>query len=81
LGYSINNLTPIEILIGLLMSDKTYGEVKKNVLEVVDRLLTYDGTYNDAMDIDVPALDIPLPSLPAQYEGNFLYIYILYIFT
>lgn len=71
MGYPVNNdLTPIEILIELLTSDKTYGGVKKIVLEVVDRLLTYDGTFNDAMDMDVPALDIPLPSLPSEYEGN-----------
>lgn len=66
----MNNLTAIEILIDLLTSEKTYGGVKKIVLEIIDRLLTFDGTYNDAMDIDVPALDIPLPSLPSEYEGN-----------
>jgi len=70
LGYPINNLTPIEILIDILTSDKTHGGVKKIILEVIDRLLTFDGTYNDAMDVDVPALDIPLPSLPSEYEGN-----------
>jgi len=70
LGYPINNLTPIEILIDILISDKTHGGVKKIILEVIDRLLTFDGTYNDAMDVDVPALDIPLPSLPLEYEGN-----------
>ncbi|XP_001952794.2 small subunit processome component 20 homolog [Acyrthosiphon pisum] len=68
LGYPINNLTPIEILIDILTSDKTHGGVKKIILEVIDRLLTFDGTYNDAMDVDVPALDIPLPSLPSEYE-------------
>jgi len=70
LGYPINNLTPIEILVDILISDKTHGGVKKIILEVIDRLLTFDGTYNDAMDVDVPALDIPLPSLPLEYEGN-----------
>jgi len=73
LGYPINNLTPIEILIDILISDKTHGGVKKIILEVIDRLLTFDGTYNDAMDVDVPALDIPLPSLPSEYEGNAIY--------
>lgn len=73
LGYNVNNLTPIEILIKLLTSEKTHGGVKKIVLEVIDRLLTYDGTHNDAMDVDVPALDIPLPSLPAEHEGNEIY--------
>jgi len=73
LGYPINNLTPIEILIDILTSDKTHGGVKKIILEVIDRLLTFDGTYNDAMDVDVPALDIPLPSLPSEYEGNAIY--------
>lgn len=58
------------MLIELLTSNKTYGGVKKIILEVVDRLLTYDGTYNDAREMDVPALDIPLPSLPSEYEGN-----------
>lgn len=70
MGYPINNLTPIEILVDILISDKTHGGVKKIILEVIDRLLTFDGTYNDAMDVDVPALDIPLPSLPLEYEGN-----------
>lgn len=70
LGYHVNNLTPIEILIELLTSEKTHGGVKKIVLEVIDRLLTFDGTFNDAMDVDVPFLDIPLPVLPAEYEGN-----------
>jgi len=70
LGYPINNLTPIEILVDILISDKTHGGVKKIILEVIDRLLTFDGTYNDAMDVDVPALDIPLPSLPLEYEGK-----------
>jgi len=73
LGYPINNLTPIEILIDILTSDKTHGGVKKIILEVIDRLLTFDGTYNDAMDVDVPALDILLPSLPSEYEGNAIY--------
>lgn len=73
MGYPINNLTPIEILIDILTSDKTHGGVKKIILEVIDRLLTFDGTYNDAMDVDVPALDIPLPSLPSEYEGNAIY--------
>jgi len=73
LGYPINNLTPIEILIDILISDKTHGGVKKIILEVIDRLLTFDGTYNDAMDVDVPALNIPLPSLPTEYEGNGIY--------
>lgn len=66
----MNDLTPINILIELLISEKTYGGVKKIILEVINRLLTFDGTYNDAMDVDVPALDIPLPSLPTEYEGN-----------
>lgn len=70
LGYPIQNLTPIEILIELLTSEKTHGGVKKIVFEVIDRLLTFDGTYNDAMDVDIPALDIPLPSIPVEYEGN-----------
>lgn len=70
MGYPINNLTPIEILIDILTSNKTHGGVKKIILEIIDRLLTFDGTYNDAMDVDVPALDIPLPSLPSAYEGN-----------
>lgn len=70
MGYSVNNLTSIEILIELLTSEKTNGGVKKIVLEIIDRLLTFDGTYNDAMDVDIPALDIPLPSLPSEYEGN-----------
>lgn len=69
----MDNLTPIEILVELLISEKTNGGVKKIVLEVVDRLLTFDGTHNDAMDVDVPALDIPLPSLPSEYEGNGIY--------
>jgi len=73
LGYPINNLTPIEILVDILTTDKTHGGVKKIILEVIDRLLTFDGTYNDAMDVDVPALDIPLPSLPSEYEGNAIY--------
>lgn len=73
MGYPINNLTPIEILIDILISDKTHGGVKKIILEVIDRLLTFDGTYNDAMDVDVPALNIPLPSLPTEYEGNGIY--------
>lgn len=73
MGYPINNLTPIEILIDILTSDKTHGGVKKIILEVIDRLLTFDGTYNDAMDVDVPALDIPLPSIPSEYEGNEMY--------
>lgn len=69
----MNNLTPIQIFIELLTSEKTNGGVKKIVLEVIDRLLTFDGTYNDAMDVDIPALDIPLPSLPSEYEGNRIY--------
>lgn len=73
MGYHINNLSPIEILIEILTSDKTHGGVKKIILEMIDRLLTFDGTYNDAMDVDVPALDIPLPSLPAEYEGKGVY--------
>lgn len=73
LGYPVNNLTPIEILVELLTSEKTNGGVKKIVLEVIDRLLTFDGTYNDAMDVDSPALDIPLPSLPSEYEGNIIH--------
>lgn len=68
----MNDLTPISILIELLTSEKTYGGVKKIILEVINRLLTFDGTYNDAMDVDVPALDIPLPSLPTEYEGNII---------
>lgn len=60
-------------MIELLTSEKTHGGVKKIVLEVIDRLLTYDGTHSDAMDVDVPALDIPLPSLPSEYEGNEIY--------
>lgn len=74
LGYPINNLTSIEILIEILTSEKTNGGVKKIVLEVIDRLLTYDGTYNDAMDVDIPALDIPLPSIPSEYEGNGIFV-------
>lgn len=70
LGYPVNDLTPIEILVELLTSEKTYGGVKKIVLEVIDRFLTLDGTANDAMDVDVPALDIPLPSVPFEYEGK-----------
>lgn len=70
MGYHVNNLTSIEILIELLTSEKTHGGVKKIVLEVIDRLLTFDGTLNDVMDVDVPALDIPLPLLPAEHEGN-----------
>lgn len=70
MGYSVNNLTSIEILVELLISEKTHGSVKKIVLEVIDRLLTFDGTFNDGMDVDAPALDIPLPSLPSEYEGN-----------
>lgn len=60
-------------MIELLTSEKTHGRVKKIVLEIIDRLLTYDGTHNDAMDVDAPALDISLPSLPAEYEGNEIY--------
>lgn len=70
LGYPIQNLTPINILIELLTSEKTHVGVKKIVFEVIDRLLTFDGTYNDAMDVDIPALDIPLPSISTEYEGN-----------
>lgn len=69
MGYPVNNVMPIEILIELLTSEKTNSGVKKIVLEVIDRLLTFDGTYNDAMEVDVPALDIPLPELPSEYEG------------
>lgn len=66
----MNNLKAIEIFIELLTSEKTHGGVKKIILEAIDRLLTFDGTYNDGMDIDVPALDIPIPSLPLEYESN-----------
>lgn len=76
----MNNLTAIEIFIELLTSEKTHGGVKKIILEVIDRLLTFDGTYNDGMDVDVPALDIPLPSLPLEYEGNNIISMILNIF-
>lgn len=75
MGYPVNNQTAIEILIDLLTSEKTHGGVKKIVLEIIDRLLTFDGTYNDAMDVDVPALDVPLPSLPVEYEGNVIFKY------
>ncbi|XP_050435060.1 small subunit processome component 20 homolog [Adelges cooleyi] len=70
LGYNVNNVTPIEILIQLLTSDKVHMSVKKIVLDIIDRLLTYDGTIDDTMETDIPPLDVPIPLVPSEFSDE-----------
>ncbi|XP_050524775.1 small subunit processome component 20 homolog [Daktulosphaira vitifoliae] len=70
LGYEVNNKTSIEVFTELLISDKVQNNVKKIILEIIDRLLTLDGTIDDAMESDSPPLDIPIPSVLLECEDD-----------
>lgn len=69
LAHKCDQLTALDVLMGLLNSEKTYFNVKNSVLEVIERLLTLEEESEEIIVSDLLYMD---DSTGQHLKRNFL---------